>query len=198
MNGTYVRRHIQGVVELSFGKDTGLDHLDHSIDGFYRSFWAVVMTWMLYIPVESSEYSLLLAAQSAQGWSRPGFITLSLGVSVVAFVASLTALYLLCRTPQTQSRFTLIVIAGNWFGALTTIVALPLILIVNRMGDGSVSALLATALVAWIGVTLFAYWRVTRITLMLNNAQTLPFFIIPVAVQIVIEFGLLSALGLPL
>jgi len=189
-----------GAVDIMLGRESGLQRMDLSAQGFTWSFAGLLLVVLIDTSGLSAIYSTMIAANHTISVSKPGFIIGKLVASGLAYLAAMLALYLLCREPQEQARFPTAVITHNWSAPVVSIAVLPLLFAsafipVSATADGAGSAwtLLTmglTALLILVGV------RLIRISLDVSLSKACLFFAVTTGVSLVCSDGLERLMGL--
>ena len=188
-----VQQYLTGAARLILGKADGLRMLDFSADGFWNSFFAMVVAlpalmigWVgLANDLEQmpdaigSRFSILLriAAIDFASWTGP-LVLLALVIT---------------RTPIAD-RFARIVVAGNWGSAVIVwfMLPAPLLRLVYPAAE-SAASLLSLVLFA---VSLLLTWRLTNLAVGKGPAIATAVFVGMFVSSIAILILLQSALGL--
>jgi hypothetical protein len=188
-----VQQYLTGAARLMLGKADGLRMLDFSADGFWNSFFAMVVAlpalmigWVgLANDLEQmpdaigSRFSILLriAAIDFASWTGP-LVLLALVIT---------------RTPIAD-RFARIVVAGNWGSAVIVwfMLPAPLLRLVYPAAE-SAASLLSLVLFA---VSLLLTWRLTNLAVGKGPAIATAVFVGMFVSSIAILILLQSALGL--
>ncbi|MBU0584617.1 MAG: transporter [Alphaproteobacteria bacterium] len=188
-----VQQYLTGAARMMLGKADGLRMLDFSADGFWNSFFAMVVAlpalmigWVgLANDLEQmpdaigSRFSILLriAAIDFASWTGP-LVLLALVIT---------------RTPIAD-RFARIVVAGNWGSAVIVwfMLPAPLLRLVYPAAE-SAASLLSLVLFA---VSLLLTWRLTNLAVGKGPAIATAVFVGMFVSSIAILILLQSALGL--
>jgi hypothetical protein len=154
-----VQSSLLGAWRLMMGKADGLRLLDLSADGFWNSFYAIVLALpalaMNWVPVATDT----LGADSSTG-AKLGYVLRLAVVDLGSWVLPLLALAVASSTVGIRDRFVHYVVATNWATVPMVWIMLPpslLAIFVPQAGD-FVSVL---ALVLFV-VTMVLTWRVTN------------------------------------
>lgn len=157
-SGEEIQRYLTGAWRLMTGRADGLAMLDLSADGFWNSFFAIVVA----LPVLLATW--VPVTNEASGPDSP-FSARLLYLAGLAFVdlatwlVPLALLAVAARPLGIADRFVPYVVASNWGSALLIWFALPVALLGLFWPQGSVVADLA-GIVILLG-TLFLAWRLT-------------------------------------
>ena len=114
----------RGAWRLMLGKPDGLRLLDLTADGFWNSFFAILIAAPALI-IGWVGISDELALQSAVAASRFGIIARLALVEIGAWILPLVAFALVARRAGVGDRFVHYVVASNWTSAIIAWVMLP-------------------------------------------------------------------------
>ncbi|MCO5146605.1 MAG: transporter [Aquamicrobium sp.] len=157
-----IYRHLLGAFRMMTGKRDGLRLLDLSLDGFWNSFFAIVVALpaMLasWVPLAGD----LTAADASFGLRLSMLVRLAL-VDVGAWVLPLAALAAVADYAGIRHRFVHYVVATNWGSAIFAWMTLPVSLIrLAFPASGDLAA--GLSLIVFVA-TLVLYWRLTNAAL---------------------------------
>lgn len=172
---TEVQLAVGGALRLACGDRRGLGFFDPSLDGFWRSFRAAVLTYPLYLVLLGFRVT---GAQLAHS----GLATIVI-VETIAYIISWTALPLLilplARGFGLERRFLPFMVAYNWSQLPQT--ALIVVVALDRAAGllpGSAGAFLELAAIA---ATLVYEWFIARVALNASGAQAVLVVMVDVA-----------------
>lgn len=176
--------------------------MDLSNAGFWLSFVALAAAGLIDTSALSLMYDNGVSDQAIGQWGKGTYLAGRVGIALIAYLASLLALYLLCREPEEQARFTNAVIVHNWAAPLVSLSNLPLILASIYWGwngqqpgqDGA--SLWPLIYVFWLGILILIGIRLLRISLNIPQQKAIIFFIVTTIVSLVCSQGLESLVGL--
>lgn len=161
-SGEDIQRYLTGVWRMMLGKPDGLKLLDLSADGFWNSFFAMVVA-LPPLVVGWVGYANDLAALGGDVGGRLSIVTRLALVDFTTWVAPLLVLALVVRQAGIADRFLHLVVSGNWATALIAWIMLPPSLInLVLPGSGSVGGLLS--LVFFVAAMILS-WRVTNVAI---------------------------------
>lgn len=121
-SGDEIQAYLAGAWRLMMGKPDGVRALDVSADGFWNSFFAILVAF----PALSVSWAALAAELSEDGLGSRYSILLRLAViDVVAWVLPLLVLGLVARPAGILDRYPHFVVASNWASALLAWLMLP-------------------------------------------------------------------------
>ena len=121
-SGDEIQTYLVGAWRLMMGKPDGVRALDVSADGFWNSFFAILVAF----PALSVSWAGLAAELSEEGLGSRFSILLRLAViDVAAWVLPLLVLGLVARPAGILDRYPHFVVASNWASALLAWLMLP-------------------------------------------------------------------------
>lgn len=191
-----IQQYLTGAWRMMLGKADGLKLLDLSIDGFWNSFFAMVVAtpplvvgWVGF----ANEFAAL-----SDGVGNRFSIVLRLAMTDFAvWVVPIVLLAAVAARARIADRFVHLVVAGNWASALVAWIMLPPSLLdLFVPGAAELSGFLSLVLFV---LTMALSWRVTNVALARGPAvATAVFggmFVVSVAVLLLLQaaFGLYSA-----
>ena len=193
-------RNLSGAFDMILGRETGLHKLDLSADGFWRSFIGLGMAGVIDAVAIYVAFPMRAKVNESTPDSAIYLVLISLFIAGIAYLASMTALYFLCRTPETRSRFPNAVVANNWASPVVSIGFVPVALVsiwlqaaAHPDPPGAISLFLivfAIAVLVTIGI------RLLRISLDIPQSQAAALFIATAAVSWILEAWLMGLFGI--
>ena len=133
-----VLRYFAGAARLMMGRPDGLDLLDTTADGFWRSFAAIpvalpptILSWIEFERVERA--GTAAPAGAATTYAAHALADLS------AWILPVVVLMVLARPLGFSRKIGPLVVATNWGGALTVWAFAPFLLLVLLLGRGDVA-----------------------------------------------------------
>lgn len=157
-----IHRYLAGSWQLMTGRPDGLRQLDLTIDGFWNSFFAIIVA----LPAMLAGWVVLANGDgfAAQTAAERFAIVLRLGiVDLVAWVGPLLLLGLLAKPTGIADRYLHFVIASNWASVIAAWMLVPLsVLGMFYRGRGPVIDTLSFAMFILILVLM---WRLTNASL---------------------------------
>ncbi|MEP2629409.1 MAG: hypothetical protein ABJH33_10185 [Rhizobiaceae bacterium] len=185
--------NLGGVLDVMLGRASGLSRMDLSANGVIWSFAGLAIAGLIDLSALSMLYENLLEAKRAE----VGKITYMIGrlfIALVAYGASMFALYLLCRQPHEQANFPTAIAVHNWASPIISLAFLPFLYVaVVRGGTSDLANLIS---VFWIGLLIFIGIRLIRISLDLPIGKGAAFFVVTALITLIISKGLESLFGL--
>jgi len=168
----YFTHHLGGAWRLLWGDADGLEDFDLSDVGFQRSFWAIMVAFVLLLPNFAADHhaGVSFAAQAENvKFDMPlsVYLATEVTVNVIGWAVFLILMVPVARAFGVSARYSRYVIAYNWMNLLTVILVLPLAAL-ELLGFVSWDlALLAQLL---LGLIFLVYsWFVAKIALGLKG-----------------------------
>lgn len=186
-----VQNGVAGAWRLMFGRREGLALLDLTADGFWNSFYAMVLALppLLVIWTLSA-----LDVDTTIAGGRPGILLRLAIIDFAAWVAPLIVLALVAKPLGIGDRFVHYVVASNWASAIIIWLLLPPVLAGNITGPSDVVDLLT--LLVFLS-TLILTWRMTNAALEKGVAMGTGVFVLMIVLSIIVVYGLEYLLGMP-
>jgi len=195
--------NLAGVVDIMLGRSRGLARIDLSPSGILWSFWGLALSGLMDLSVLSLRYNQM----SVPTPPDIGKIHYMFGytiVALIAYAASLVALYLLCRAPAEQSRIPVVIAVHNWAAPLVSMAFVPLYLIslafdgpiTTAAGRNQTATVLDFISILWLGVLVVIAWRLFRISMDAQKGRTIALFVLTAAVSFITAQGLHPLFGL--
>jgi hypothetical protein len=182
-----IHRQLVGAWRMMTGRRDGLRLLDLSLDGFWNSFFAIVVAGpaMLagWVPLADD----LAGAGADLGLKISLLVRLGLA-DLGAWVLPLVALAALAPYAGIRHRFVHYVVAGNWGSAIFAWMTLPVSL-VRLFVPGTTDVALGLSLVVFLA-TLVLYWRLTDAALEKGPATATAVFAFMLVASLVTLFAL--------
>jgi hypothetical protein len=167
-----IRANLAGAWEVMFGRTQGLGRLDTSLEGFWRSFAAVILVVPFAIVGHMSQRLMAEAGgQAAPPLTGPG-VALETFALLVDWVAFPLIFALLARPFGLGARYVPFIVARNW--ASVIIAALVSVIHVLHILGVLSSALAPFFLIVAIAVALRFSYVITRMTLLVSMGMALP------------------------
>lgn len=188
----YVQQSLSGAARLMAGKKDGVRFLDISADGFWTSFFAIVVA----LPAMTVGWVTLANELAFQGdgiGSRLSIVLRLATIDVLAWIVPLAAFALLARPAGIAHRFVHFVVASNWGSAIYVWLMLPPSLI-RLFWPAAGEGLTAFSL----GLFLFSMvlsWRLTNTVLEKGPAFATGVFTAMFLVSLVVLFTLQGVFG---
>lgn len=187
-----IQRGLTGAWRLMMGRSDGLKLLNTSVDGFWNSFFAMVVAApALAIGWVASANDLQLMNATGSKVSLVGRLAL---IDVAVWILPLVLLTLVVRRIGIADRFIHYVVSGNWASALLVWMTLPpSILRLLAPATSEFASLLSLGLFL---LSLVLSWRQTNAALDKGPAVATALFVGMFVCGLAILIGLQSLLGL--
>lgn len=153
-----IQQYLTGAWRLMRGQSDGLDLLDISSDGFWNSFFAIVLVLPVFGVNWVTLANELAAAGDSLGW-RFGIVLRLAVADILAWILPIVLLAAAAGPLGISDRFVPYVIASNWGSVITGWLMLPPALM-ELVGVGGSNAVGLTA-IALFGLALILTWRLT-------------------------------------
>lgn len=177
-SGQEVASGLRGAWRLLRVDAGGLGEFDQSVEGFWKSFYAAVLTAPAYVIV----VALHLSAVEPVG----GFLHLVLietGAYVIEWVAYPLVIFYIAEMMDRQETYIRFIVALNWSRVIQMILYLPVLLLVEAEAFGQLGSLLS--FLVTIAVLLYQ-WYVTRTALDVHGLAAGLLVALDLAISIVI------------
>ncbi|RCS24797.1 hypothetical protein DUT91_04860 [Phyllobacterium salinisoli] len=187
-----IHRYLYGSWRMMRGKPDGLVHLDISAEGFWQSFYAMLVavpplfaSWVVY------------AADLARGDDEAGLrfsiVLRTAIVDMTSWVLPIIVIGLLARRIGISRRFAPYVIASNWGTALIAWLFVPATLI--RLFFPISDEIMALVSIMLFGLSIVFSYRLTQVALQRPHTFVLPFYAVLFVGSIFITITLQHLLG---
>lgn len=188
-----IEQYLTGVWRMMLGRPDGLRMLDLSADGFWNSFFAMLVA-VPPLVVGWVNFANDLTAFSEGFGGRLSIVLRLAMIDFVTWVAPLVVLAAVARHVRLADRFVHLVVAGNWASALIAWFMLPPALIGLVMpGTGPVREFLS--LLFFIAAMVLS-WRVTNAAIGKGAAMATAVFAGMFVVSVIALFLMQGLLGL--
>ncbi|MFD0917020.1 hypothetical protein ACFQ14_11425 [Pseudahrensia aquimaris] len=192
--------NLSAATDVILGRERGLERLDTSADGFYRSFKGLALVALIDGAIMVFTHGARFDIEVTKIENPLVFAATMLFIALMAYIASMLALFLLCRTEDLQRRFSTAVIVHNWASPVVSLIfAVPFFVLLKLEAfshpepSGSLATIIlfgAIACLVVIGV------RLLRISLSISNGQAFTFFAISAGVSLLIDLWFNRLFGL--
>ncbi len=189
----YIQQSLSGAARLMAGRKDGVRLLDISADGFWTSFFAIVVA----LPAMTVGWVTLANEIAFQGdgiGSRLSIVFRLAAIDMLAWIVPLGLLALVARFVGIANRFVQFVVASNWGGAIYVWVMLPPSLVRLFWPDAGES-LTAVSLGLFV-FTMVLSWRLTNAVLDKGPAFATGVFSAMFLASLVVLFTLQGVFGL--
>jgi len=160
-----IQRYLTGVWRMMTGRPDGLDMLDLSADGFWNSFFAILVAF------PALAVGWVQAANGLGGDSFGGRLSVLVrlgAIDLLTWVAPIMLLAAIARRAGIAHRFVPYVVATNWASALFIWMMMPPA-VVSLFWPAAEPAIALVSLLIFL-VTLVLAWRVTNVALGMGAA----------------------------
>lgn len=182
-----IHRQLNGAWRMMTGRTDGLRQLDLSVDGFWSSFFAIIVAF----PPLLVSWAPLAAdlAGAGSGLSLRIAIVMRLAViDLAAWIVPIALLAAIASFAGIRDRFIHYVVATNWGAALLSWIMLPVSLI-RLVFPQAIEAAAFFSIILFVASLVFS-WRLTNAALEKGALTTTGVFISMLAVSIIILTGL--------
>lgn len=182
-----VYRQLYGAWRMMIGKRDGVRLLDLSSDGFWASFFAIVVAG----PALLASWVPLVAdlAEPASGFGYRLSLMVRLGLADVgAWVLPFAALAAVAPYAGLRQRFVHLVVATNWGAAIFAWMTVPASL--SRLFFPAITELAASLSLIALVATLVLYWRLTDAALEKGPMTTTVIFLFMLLASLLTLFAL--------
>jgi hypothetical protein len=188
-----IQLYLTGAWRMMLGKADGLRLLDLSADGFWNSFFAIVIA-LPPLTVSWVGTANELSQLSTDLGSKFSIVARLATIDLASWILPLVAFAAIVSRVGLADRFVHFVVSGNWASALFIWVTVPISLarLIWPLGP-EVQALLWFVLIA---LNLVVSWRVTHVALGKGAAVTTAVFAGMLFLSVVIQGFLMAAFGL--
>ncbi|WP_353643371.1 transporter [Mesorhizobium sp. WSM2239] len=187
-----IQRYLTGAWRLMTGKPDGLLLLDISADGFWNSFFAIVVAlpalFVGWIGVANE-----IADEPLTG-GRLSILLRLAAIDLSAWILPLIALAIAAPLAGIGARFVHYVVASNWGSALIIWLMLPAALL--RLISPSSSDLAALLSIGLFGLSMVLTWRLTNVVIGRGPAIGTAVFAGMFIASLAVLFLLQAALGI--
>lgn len=188
-----VQQYLIGAWRMMLGKSDGLRLLDLSADGFWNSFFAMLVALPPLVVSWAGTTNQLAQRPDLYGGATSILPRLAI-IDYGAWVLPLLGLALAAPRAGIGDRFVHYVVATNWGSAVIVWMMLPPALL--RLVAPSLTDLTDLIALLLFGLTLVLSWRLTNAALEKGAAVATAVFVAMFFASLVVLFGLQSLLGL--
>ena len=192
-SGENIQLYLTGAWRMMLGKADGLRLLDLSADGFWNSFFAIVIA-LPPLTVSWVGAANELSQLSADFGSKFSIVARLAVIDIATWILPLIALAAIVSRVGLADRFVHFVVSGNWASALFIWITVPVSLarLIWPLGT-------ETKVLLWfvlIALNLVVSWRVTHVALAKGAAVTTAVFAGMLFLSLIVQGILMAALGL--
>jgi hypothetical protein len=179
----YVRDNLAGAWQVMLGRREGLDRLDTTLEGFWRSFAAVILVAPLAFLALISERPLQAETDAVAPLAGDAVATTGVALLVDWFAFPLIFAFL-ARPFGLGSRYVPFIVARNW----ASVIISAIVAVFHALHLVSVlpSALMPYVLLVAVAIALRFSYVVTRTALIVTWAMALPIVIFDFLLSLVI------------
>ncbi len=176
---------LSGAWDVMNGRAEGLRKLDLTIEGFWRSFGAVVLILPVALVALASERAALAAVGGEAVALTGGYVVLRLIAVIVDWLAFPAILALLARPMGIAARFVPYIVARNWAAVLVAAMfAVPHLFHATGVLP---TDLLAYALLLLFGIAVWFAYVIVRTAMQVPPVLAVPIVVLEIASGLVIE-----------
>ncbi|WP_269930927.1 transporter [Aminobacter sp. HY435] len=191
--GDEIQQNLAGAWRLMLGKADGLRLLDLSADGFWNSFFAILVAAPALI-VGWVGVSDELSLQGPALVGRFGIILRLAMIDIGAWVVPLAAFALVASRAGVGDRFVHYVVASNWASAIIAWLMLPAALI--RMLLPTAQDLITLVSLLLFGLSMVLSWRMTNAVIGKGTAVGSAVFAAMFVVSLIVLLSLQALFGI--
>jgi hypothetical protein len=188
-----IQQYLTGAWRMMIGKADGLRLLDLTVDGFWNSFFAIVIALPALVVGWVAAANELSQIAGISG-SKLSIVVRLAVIDLAAWILPLVALAAVASRAGLADRFVNLVVAGNWATALIVWIMLPPSLLGLLWPDAS-DASAIVSLVLFI-LTIVLSWRMTNVAIGRGPGVATAVFAGMFLVSLAVLFFLQSAFGL--
>jgi len=193
LGSSEIQQYLSGAWRLMLGKADGLRLLDLSADGFWNSFFAILIAVPALI-IGWVGVSDELALQSTAFAGRFGIVVRLALVDIGAWVLPLIVFALVARRAGVGDRFVHYVVASNWASAIIAWLMLPAALL-RMLMPAAQSATSGLSLALFV-LSMVLSWRMTNAAIGKGAAVGSAVFAGMFLVSLLVLFSLQSMFGI--
>lgn len=189
----YIQQSLSGAARLMAGRKDGVRLLDISADGFWTSFFAIVIA----LPAMTVTWVTLANEIAFQGdgiGSRLSIVLSLAAIDMLAWILPLGLLALVARLAGMANRYVQFVVASNWGGAIYVWVMVPPALV--RLFWPDVGESLTAISLGLFFFTMVLSWRLTNAVLDKGPAFATGIFSAMFMASLLVLFTLQGVFGL--
>lgn len=182
-----IQRHLHGAWRMMTGRKDGLHLLDLSVDGFWNSFFAIIVAFPPLL-VSWAPLAADLAGAGSGLSLRIAIVARLAVIDLAAWTVPIALLAAIAGFAGIRDRFVHYVVATNWGAALLSWIMLPVSLI-RLVFPQAVEAAAFFSIILFIASLVFS-WRLTNAALEKGPMTASFVFVSMLAVSIIILTGL--------
>lgn len=175
---------LAGSLRLARLDPDGLDYFNQSVEGFWRSFFAIVLIAPLFY--------LLLALETPSDGKATSAATLTVGL-LAGWIAYPLAMVFIAKLLGLSHRYVVYIIAYNWCAVPAAAIRAPVLIAV---ATGLIGASVAGFFYMFLLVAVIYYlWFVARTALQTTSVTAATLVVFDIALSFVVELGVERLLG---
>ena len=196
----YAARNIAGVWRMALGREDWRNDVDRSLDGVFRSFWAVPLTapFMLLAFLSArraAAQSDILANDPLRDAPLPLLLTAETASFVIDWAVSIGVLVLTAQALHAEKRAADVIVGFNWAQLMTyAAIAVPIALL-GFSADENIVALFSIPAVVF---SIVIIWRVLRACLPLDVGMTVALIAVLTLISMIVDSTVAAAAVLAL
>ncbi|HEX7777173.1 MAG TPA: hypothetical protein VF449_11675 [Parvibaculum sp.] len=179
---------LTGVWRIVMRDPEARQHFNISLDGFYRSFWALAISVPVVFFSTTSLWRLAREMDPTDDTDFASFAVVQLGGTVFYWALYLAAMVLVARQLKLGAHYTAYVVTFNW-GALFTSVLFALPLFLYSLGIAGARGSMVLTLPA-LGILAWYRWRIAREVLGAAPSATVAILILDFTLGVILDQGL--------
>jgi hypothetical protein len=179
---------LTGVWRIVMGDPEARTHFNISLDGFYRSFWALALAVPVVFFSSTSLWRLAREVDPTDGTDFTSFAVVQLGGTIIYWALYLAAMIAVARQLKLGAHYTAYVVTFNW-GALFTSVLFALPLFLYSVGIVGARGSMALTLPA-LGILAWYRWRIAREVLGATAPMTVAILVLDFTLGVILDQGL--------
>ncbi len=188
LTGSEILHGLTGVWRILLRDPDAPKHFNLSLDGFFRSFWALALSVPVVFFSTTSLWRLAREMEPDDNTGFGAFATVQLGGTFFYWEVYLAAMVVVARQLKLGAHYAAYVVTFNW-GALFTSIVFALPLLFYSIGiSGSRGAMVATlpafAILAWYR------WRIAREVLGAAPSTTVAILLLDFMLGVIMDQGL--------
>lgn len=195
LNVNYILLNMAAGIKIMLGNRQGLDEIDRSISGFWRSFLVLILGLPFTLSSKLSEYGSaaeLLGTDQQLSVIRQ-MITHEVA-SLLAYLLSLVVLYAICKSSGVKERYSIAVISLNWSSLAITVFSFPVLVLMRGLDNASTTLTLFVLIL--MAAFSFAMFNILRLTLRIQFPSAITYVFVLSVFEIISYFMLLDIAGL--
>ena len=193
-NANYILLNLAASIKIMLGDRRGLNEIDQSAGGFWRSFLALLLAMPFTLSNKYSEYgSTTNFASMDQLSSLYAMLFFQETASLLAYFFSLTALFTICKLIGREAEFPISVVSLNWGSLGIAILSFPILVLMGIMDN--TNALLTVLVLMLMVVFSLAMFNILRLTLQIPIRSAIMYVLILSVLEIITYFVILNVFG---